>query len=302
MFKNKMRRLCLAVLLVATLITFFSVSAIPVLAADEPFKFKSVFLSVYPEYDDPLALGYPTVLVMLDGQIDGANPPATVRFLVPSDAVMNSAGSGPRSSYVGGPPDRKASGIAGWDEISYTLTTNYFVVEYYAPIPTSPNRDFSVDFIPLFDINGPLGAIVQEPRQATDFNVVTQNQTVKQPPSTDAEGFKIQGYSFGSLKSSQPISFHITYTKNSLVPSMSLSQGPSTTGLLVIFGTVMVVLLLVVLYQVRRNSSSRQRNRDRASRQLPTRKSGGGRFCTKCGARLDKSERFCPQCGTKQST
>ena len=297
-----MRRLCLAVLLAATLITFFPVSGIPVLAADEPVKFKHVVLSVYPEYDDPLALGYPTVLVMLDGEIDGANPPVDVRFLVPTGAAMYSAGSGPRTSYARGASLElgKPSDIPGWDEISYTLETNSFVVEYYAPIPTSPNRDFSVDFIPLFDING-LQAFIQEPRQATDFKIVTPSQSVTQTPFKDDEGFNVQRYSLGSLKSGQQISFNISYIKNNQAPSLAISQGPSTAGLLIIFGTVMGVILLVVLYQVRKTSSSRQRNRGRVSRNLPTRKSAGGRFCTKCGASLDKSERFCTQCGTKQS-
>jgi len=295
------RLLCLAVL-AATLITFFPVSGIPVLAADEPVKFKNVVLSINPEYDDPLALGYPTVLVMLDGEIDGANPPVDIRFLVPTGAAMYSAGSGPRTSYARGASLElgKPSDIAGWDEISYTLETNSFVVEYYAPIPTSPNRDFSVDFIPLFDING-LQAFIQEPRQATDFKIVTPSQSVTQTPFKDDEGFNVQRYSLGSLKSGQQISFNISYTKNNQAPSLAISQGPSTAGLLIIFGTVMGVILLVVLYQVRKTSSSRQRNRSRAPANLRTRKSAGERFCTKCGARLDKSERFCPQCGTKQS-
>lgn len=303
MVTNRKRRLlCLSVLLAATLITLFSVSAIPALAADEPVKFKNVELSIYPEYDDPLALEYPTVLVMLEGQIDGANPPVNVRFLVPRGAAMYSAGSGPRTSYRRGASLElgKPSDIEGWEEVSYGLETDTFVVEYYAAIPTSPNRDFAVDFIPLFDING-LTAVVQEPRQATDFNVATPSQSVTQPPFKDNEGFNVQRYSLGSLKSGQQISFNISYTKNSLSPSLAISEGPSTVGLLVIFGIVMGVLLLVVLYRVRKNSSSRRRSRSRSPATQRTRQSSGARFCTQCGAKLDKSERFCPQCGTKQS-
>jgi len=285
---RKRRLLFMAGLLVATLATFFSASGMPALAADEPSRFKNVLLSVYPEYDDLLGLGYPNVLVMLDGQIEGANPPVAVRFLVPKSAVMYSAGSGPREKYVGGPPNRKASDIDGWDEISYELKTDSFVVEYYVAIPASPDKDFSVEFIPLFDIDG-LVALVQEPHRAADFKVVTQSQPVRQQPFTDAEGFNIQRYSFDTLKSRQSVSFHISYTKNNPTP------------LIVILVAVVAGLILVtVLYRVLRRPSFRRQNRNRTSSQRLTRKSVGARFCPRCGARLDKSERFCPQCGVKQ--
>jgi hypothetical protein len=68
------------------------------LAQDEPEPenivtgFQNVQLWVYAEYDDPYAIGAP-LLVMLEGQIVGAEPPAEVRFLVPATAQLYSAGS-----------------------------------------------------------------------------------------------------------------------------------------------------------------------------------------------------------------
>lgn len=142
----------------------------PALAQSEPSGLSSVILSVYPEYDDPYNLGYPTVLVMIEGYIENAEPPATIRFLVPKDAIMYSAGSGPRDRYVGGPPERRASDIVGWDEISYTLVTDYFVVEYYSPIQSTAQKDFSAGFIPLYPVDG-LTVLMQQPRRATKFGV-----------------------------------------------------------------------------------------------------------------------------------
>lgn len=80
-------------------------------------------LSIWPEYDDLAQLGYPSVLVILEGEIVSDNIPATIRFLVPSDAVMYLVGSGPRDEYIGATPERKASDITGWDEISSALFT-----------------------------------------------------------------------------------------------------------------------------------------------------------------------------------
>ena len=178
--RNKWRLLLMVLAIIAILVAIAGpFLSRPALAESEPTSFRDVVLSVYPEYDDPLKLGYPTLLVMLDGQIEGASAPTNVRFLVPRDAFMYSAGSGPRNKYVGGPPNRKASDVDGWDEIGYELKTSYFVVEYYAPIQTSPDKAFSASFIPLYPING-LTAIAQEPRQAANFSVAPQSQPVRQ--------------------------------------------------------------------------------------------------------------------------
>jgi len=100
----KLRFIIVCVLAVFS--TLLSITA--ALAANEPTGLRNVVLSVYPEYDDPLKIGSPAVLVMLDGQIEGAQLPATIRFLVPVDAIMYSAGSGPRESYVGGASQPKS--------------------------------------------------------------------------------------------------------------------------------------------------------------------------------------------------
>src|SRR5450759_393867 len=102
-------------LLIVSLIALLSGTLVqPALAqaTNEPSGFKSVTVWVYPEYDDP------RVLVMLEGQITGTTLPALVKFLVPQSANLFSAGSkNAQGVYSGGPPNRKASSIAGWDEI-----------------------------------------------------------------------------------------------------------------------------------------------------------------------------------------
>ena len=270
----------------------------PASAASEPTGFKDVVLTIYPEYDDPLRLGYPTILVMLDGQIEGVEPPATVRFLVPRDAVMYSAGSGPRESYVGGPPNRKVSDIEGWDEISYDLRTSYFVVEYYAPIQTSPDKAFSASLIPLYPIDG-LTAIAQEPRQATNFSVAPQSQAIRQRQYVDAQGFNIHEYSYGTMDSRQQVSFSIAYTKENPAPSLDITAGASSAGLIIGAGIAAALLIGTLVYLARKRSSSRRPDKRQASGKPQTKKSGRARFCAKCGARREDSGRFCPQCGTK---
>jgi hypothetical protein len=107
----------------------------------EPTALKSVHVWVNPEYDDL------RLLVMIEGQIVGAQVPVRIRFLVPTTAVMFSAGSkNSFGEYKGGPPERKASSTPGWDEISYGLTENTFRVEYYDAIGQLPDKTITTSF------------------------------------------------------------------------------------------------------------------------------------------------------------
>jgi hypothetical protein len=246
----------------------------------EPTALKSVHLWVNPEYDDP------RLLVMLEGQIVGAQAPARVRFLVPSTAEMYSAGSKDAlGKYSGGPPDRKASSIPGWDEISYTLTAGTFRVEYYDSIGDLPDKAFTYEFHRLYPIEG-LTVIVQQPRKKAGFSV--------NPPGkvgTDPEGFTVQTYTYANLDAATPVKFDIRYSRG------------STTGLIVGVAAVVVVLIGGGLYLMSRsNRKSRPANRaarrSAAGRGPKTAPTGSESFCSQCGRKLDRGERFCPDCGT----
>ncbi len=168
-------------------------------AGNEPGGFKNVELSIYPEYDDP------RLLVMLEGQIVGAQPPAKVRFLVPSAAEMYSAGSmDAQGRYSGGPPARKPSAIAGWDEISYEVKTDTFRMEYYDPIiKGAPDKTIAYEFRTLYPISG-LSVIVQEPRNSSTYSVQPTGQI-----SSDKGGFIIYQYNYSELKGDASLKFEI---------------------------------------------------------------------------------------------
>ncbi|MDO8491702.1 MAG: zinc-ribbon domain-containing protein [Dehalococcoidia bacterium] len=274
-------------------------SPMPASAASEPERFKNVVLSIFPEYDDPLGIGAPTVLVMLDGQIQGATPPTTVRFLVPFTANMYSAGSGPRSQYQGGPPNRKASDIPGWDEISYELKTSSFVVEYYAPIPASPDRSFSAVFMPLYPIDG-LQVIVQQPRQATGFSVLPQNVPATEQRVVDSEGFNIVRYSYPGLSARQSLNFDLSYNRTTTSPSLQVKDSASNNGMTIVVVIAAVVLIGFGLYWVLMRKSPKKRKGRMRGKPPQAGKATVTRFCPSCGAKMDKAARFCPECGAKQ--
>ncbi len=263
----------------------------------EPTAFKNVRLWVNPEYDDP------RLLVMIEGQIVGAQAPAPVRFLVPSSAEMYSAGSKDASGeYSGGPPDRKESSIPGWDEISYTLTANTFRVEYYDSVGELPDKQFTYEFLRLYPVQD-LTVVVQEPKQSTNFTVNPQGKS-----ATDTEGFKVQSYSYTNLDLVAPVEFDISYTRTSSQPSIPTTSAggssSSNTGLIVAVVAIAVVLGGGGLYLMSR-SNRKPRPVNRATRRgaagsgkTRTSQTASPSFCSQCGRKLDRGERFCPDCGT----
>lgn len=298
----RLRKLFLAVVAAVSLLSLASVS--PVRAqGEEPTALKNVIVSVFPEYDDPppqsLLGGQPSVLVMFDGEVVNFNTTATIRFLVPSDAYMYSAGSGPRNQYVGGPPTRNASTITGWDEISYELKTKYFVVEYYVPIIGQPDRVIPYDFYPLYPVNN-LRAVVQEPKRATNVTVTPQGAL-----GTDGEGFRIHTYNQANISPGDPLHFDISYTKKDTRPSVGDDTGSPNTTVLIIMGAIAV--LVVIFIMVTRFVSKRPRSATtRSERRQAVRAAKGGsvkqvknKYCRYCGKPVQETDRFCPHCGKK---
>lgn len=284
---------------VAVVSLAFPASVSPVLAqGEEPTALNNVIVNVYPEYDDLLQLGYPSVLVMLEGEVVSFNTTATIRFLVPNDAVMYSAGSGPRNQYVGGPPTRNASNITGWDEISYELKTKYFILEYYAPITGQPDRVITYDFYPLYPVSN-LRAIVQEPKRATNFTVAPQGAL-----GTDGEGFRIHTYNQANISPGDPLHFDISYTKKDTRPSLGGSGGTSSTNTTVLIIMGAIAVLIVAFIMVTRLMSKRPQNATtRSERRQATRTAKGGqvknKHCRYCGKPVQETDRFCPHCGKK---
>ena len=292
----RFRKLFLAVVAAVSLLSLATVS--PVRAqGEEPTALKNVIVTVYPEYDDLLQLGYPSLLVMLEGEVVSANLPATIRFLVPSDAEMYSAGSGPRNQYVGGPPTRNASNITGWDEISYELKTKYFVLEYYAPIIGQPDRVIAYDFQPVYPVSN-LRAIVQEPKRATNVTIAPQGVL-----GTDGEGFRIHTYNQADISPGDPLHFDISYTKKDIRPSQGGSSGggPNTTVLIVLGVIAVLTVVFIMVSKLRAGRPQSVASRSLRRQAARTAKSGKGKnkYCRYCGKPVQETDRFCPHCGKK---
>lgn len=314
-------------IIIAAISLIFNLQAPPVFAQTtrEPTGLRNVTLSVYPEYDDP------RLLVMLEGNITGVDAPALVRFLVPLGAEMYSAGSkDAQGKYTGGPPNRKASSVLGWDEISYELKTETFRVEYYTDeIVGLPDKSISYDFRFLYPISD-LRVIVQQPLKAQNLAVVPNGT------ATNEGQFKVQTFNFTNLTPdpANPLHFDISYTKSDLNPSIQSTSGNSSGNLpssgtnsslgLITLITVGVVVTAMVFFWLggkkkhkpgytaqrpppraerRRGSQAQKRTETKviAKRQARAQeaKPGTDEFCYQCGSPVDSSAKFCPACGNK---
>ena len=270
----------------------------------EPTDFKDVTIWVNPEYDDP------RLFVMLEGKIGGVTVPALVRFLVPAAAEkLEAVSKDAQGRYFGGPPNRKASEVPGWDEISYEVQTDIFHVEYYDPVISShADKRISYDFLRVYPISN-LTVFVQEPRASSNFTAV--------PPGVigrDDEGFVIHRYNFSNLEVSTPVHFDIAYTKSDPAPSLKSPKLINTSGaganagspnwglLLGIVGGVTVIGGLFIWRQ--RAGKARYTSRQVArsqQRRAAKREAPKNKFCTECGRPIEGQSRFCPHCGAKLS-
>ena len=289
--------------LIATVLLLTPIGQSTVFAQDEPsIIYDNVRLWVNPEYDDS------RLLVMMQGQVEGFQAPITVRFLVPYAAEMYSAGSiDSTGKYSGGPPERKPSSVFGWDEISYTLQTDTFRVEYYDPIIIGkPDKTISYEFRSINPISK-LAVIIQQPRRASDFKVTPAGVN-----GQDSEGFDIYTYTYSNLDTQLPLQFVISYTdKESLFNS-----------LIVISVTIFVVIGITGLLWWRSRASPKNRAQRRRLTRAKVRGTSIGMVkpqsvpakseniprniptkiivCPECGEEIG-TEKFCPVCGANRS-
>jgi hypothetical protein len=271
----------------------------PVSAQNGPAQFEHVKLWLYPEYDDP------RLLVILEGQISGVEPPAEVSFLVPAAAEMYSAGSiDAEGRYSGGPPDRAPSDIPGWDRISYEVTTDTFRVEYYDPVISgNPDKSIAYEFRTLYPV-ADMEAVVQEPIGATDFIVAPEGSEF-----IDGAGFTSYYYKYNDVTVDTTLQFNIDYTRTETVPSLLLGTGEGTGGNGGVNYALVVTIVVVIASAILAAGIIWYRKsapKTRAEKRRATKKPGGAgreasrsarKYCNQCGKPVDEGYKYCPNCG-----
>ena len=315
------KRLCLLLLAVVVVIALGTVSAFA--QDEETVFFENVRLWLYPEYDDS------RLLVMLEGEVVGVVIPFTIRFLVPESAVMYSAGSRDEFGiYAGGPPNRTPSDVPGWDEISYSMTSNTFRVEYYGgEILGDPDRSIDYQFRTLYPI-ADLKVYAQEPMESRDYTVTGLGESSPVDYDGFDNRFAVHVFTYQNLGVADVLDFQIAYARSTNEPSLpppsdvlaaagessSAADGDGgSTGVAVAVAATLLIVLGGGAFWVYRARSGRRNVARRpvaAGRRRPVKrqseaarqagaKARAGHFCTSCGERLSSADRFCSACGAR---
>jgi len=263
-------------------------------------RFQNVRLWVQPEYDDP------RLLVMMEGDVPADTLlPTTVRFLVPTGAQMYSAGSIDSSgNYSGGPPQRIASAVAGWDEISYQLTSTTFRVEYYQDAISGQGDKTSEFALRTLLPADSVTLEVQQPYQSSAFSVTPAASGTRQD-----EHFTYFQYVYGTWEPDKALAFTISYTKPESRTSVDLISGdedggagrsPAVWVIIGVIGAVAAGASTYVALRSRRPAPAFRRT-PTAREAGPTSRAGRARpqFCPHCGDSLEPGDAFCSSCGAE---
>jgi hypothetical protein len=261
-------------------------------AVQEPTGLKNVRVWVNPEYDRSQEL-----LVMIEGQITGTSAPAQVRFLIPTNAQMFSAGSIDTQGKYNNPfgaPSRTPSSKPGWDEISFQINYDIFRLEYYdaTAIIGQPDKKVAVDFSWLYLVTN-LTVMVQEPTNSSNYSVQPQGII-----SLDGDGLKIHSYFYDSLGvSDPPVHFDIAYTRSDSNPSIKNPALSSTIGSTGSTGTPIILFIIAIVIVIggitiwvlksRNTTRRRARSKDNAKRV-----SASGNTHVKSSGAQDRPERI----------
>ncbi|MHB0980888.1 MAG: zinc ribbon domain-containing protein [Thermoleophilia bacterium] len=276
-------------------------------------------ISIWPEYDDP------RVLVIYQGDLDeSVQLPADVTFNLPKGAEVGMACEVDPSGGHSCRPFKLAD-RGEYQSLTYRVEAQrkIFFEYYYEAFPAGvPARSFDVSLLPAFPV-AELTVEVQEPARSTDFAV-----TPALPEQiTDSEGLVYHQQVFTAPPVGGPIDLSIAYSKQDDKPSVSPSseagtdgaatvgaQGGGSRSLIVVVIVVGLAALGLVGFRAFKPASATPRGKGGASRggrqggsgsggsrQQPASRARGTKFCTDCGAGLNREHRFCPECGHEQA-
>jgi hypothetical protein len=290
------------------------VSLVPAVSAQENPRWKTLSVSIWPEYDQP------SIFVNYEGELaETVALPATVNVALPQGFQINSAceidANGQHTVVNHTEKTGENSGV------TYpTGKKNTHVEFYFNPIEGTGKRDLTYKFVAPGAVDS-LVIDIQQPLRANGFAVTpAAKQTL-----SDKQGFKYHRFEYSNVTPGQTISFNMSYEKTDAKPSVEPQQATSGTGAtataggeyalpLVLLGLGFVGLAVFffmrpkgrsqrrVAYAVSSGQPSRRKGAEAPSRAAktpvgPSANQAGAGFCTKCGGRLRSGAAFCSSCG-----
>ncbi|MBI4674550.1 MAG: zinc ribbon domain-containing protein [Chloroflexi bacterium] len=291
--------------------TFFAFGLLLILAlvlvspasAQETSRIANLYISVWPEYDQP------GVLVQYQGELaksDQTALPREVSFLAPKGAGVAAAcgiqADGKHTSETWKESDKGN----GFTRVTYELAQPQFHVEYYYN-PLVGATDKRMDFVyKAAAVADSVVVDIQHPLKATNF--------VLAPDGAESykgnDGFTYHTYNYKQVASDQTLAAKIAYTKTDPGPSVTgekTTAAETTTqtaeginpNVVVIVFVLGAILGLTGFFVVRQRVPLALASAPAVSVNSSQRISLGG-FCPECGKPMAPEDNFCTRCGTKR--
>jgi hypothetical protein len=277
--------------------------------AQEPPTMDSLLVDFWPEYDKP------AMLVIYRGTlVPRVRLPATVSIRIPA-RVGQPAAVAYRTAEGLYTLEYQMKGEGEESVVSFNTPTRDFQMEYYDPgLDTSTSTRRYRLATTLAHAVRQLTLQVQQPPGAGSFEISPSPTSTR----TGRSGVEYTLVELGDAKAGDRLALDVSYYKpaNTLTverpttPSAGpifpaedpgTGVGETTMVVLVVVGAV-VVLGLATIGAFRFAARKQPGRREPAASGGPSAAetdSAGQRFCSNCGASVDKGDRFCSRCGSK---
>ena len=305
-----MRKWLLTLLLLAGALGFAFLLP-PVARAQNPVKFNSLEIDLWPEYDRP------TLLVIFRAILDpGVSLPARLTIRIPSAAGKPTAVAAGAALDSVADVDYQEKANGDWSEISFLATGPAVQLEYYDPglVKEGALRRYKYTWPGDYPVDS-LAIQVQQPVDATTMTI----SPALDKGQTSQDGLVYYNKKVGSLSAGEPFSLDLSYqkttdtlsVKNLPVEPITPINGTSNfrSSLMAVLPWLLGLLGVVLLvggglwyWQSGRTGSSersevrRRRKRVGAPESVPAE---GYIYCHNCGKRAGPGDRFCRTCGTR---
>lgn len=279
-------------------------NASPALAATGPNALAGLKVSYWPEYDKP------SVLLIYRGKVASTTLPATVRLLVPKDALIaatSTIDTNGQFDYDKAWSTHKTKPLGDFQELTFETTNPEFQAEvYYMSIGNTVGRKLPLRFAAPANIDS-LQIEIQEPKGASKFKIEPATKNV-----STGDNFQYHNYTYDNVPIGRELNFNVAYDKSGTEPSVNGTQQTVTTGgrtnltlILLALAAIVGIGIAASIWRVKsvaakkkppvvRPIKKRNKQQNSPKSQKPPVK---GRFCADCGEVLKEKDSFCPGCG-----
>jgi hypothetical protein len=284
--------------------------------AQNPLSFSSMFIEIWPEYDEP------SVLVIYQIKFSPSTTfPATVSLRIPTVAgdpyavaEKQADGSLYTLNYT-----RLVDG--DWANINFTTTASEVQIEYYDPslVINGDAHHFEYVWPGDFAIEQ-LTIQVQQPANATDMRISPSLGSGE----TGKDNLIYYTQDIGSISADQSIQITIDYQKSSdtlsaqglsVEPSAPIPQSTASDlnisnvlpWILAILGAGLIIGGSVWFWRTSKQRPARQprRRRGKGDASTPAASQASSEdavYCSQCGKRASPGDQFCRSCGSPLRT